>query len=178
MIDVTCIPTRGKRRLRHFAYLCPICGQLWARVRQDFGEHLWGAVHNSCETCPPAWANMEPGSIANHFEMDYTLAIADLPRDFQWREVELLARVDVARECAYNGSTIPKYELPMTLQDRIAELRSKVISKTETPEDLREAYRLLRAERMGASIRRETKAAATAKPDGASLLAKLQGLVS
>lgn len=64
-----------------------------------------------------------------------------------------------------------------TLNERIAELRSKVLAKTATPEELREGLRILRAERMGAAERRtERKAAETkikATVDVSALLAKL-----
>ena len=64
-----------------------------------------------------------------------------------------------------------------TLNERIAELRSKVLAKTATPEELREGLRILRAERMGAAERRTERKAVEAKAkapvDVSALLAKL-----
>lgn len=163
----------------HTAFCCVQCGEVWARLRRPQGR-FWFFQNRTCGSCPPGYFHHEvPGSLFCPYDsIDEWGGCKDLPLEALVREVELFAAIDNSTVRDYNESTLLNGQAKMELNTRIAELRNKVVAGTVTREELREAYAALRAARTSASVIREKKKAAEAKPDGAALLAKLAALGS
>lgn len=167
------------------AYFCSTCGGVWARIEVQ-PQCVWEVFSVPCRQHLPLAVfdyGKLPGSLT-HWSVRKAFTTAMLwpatldffPLEVLVREFDLLVGVDSSTVRAYSIPTIPPESLSMELTERIAELRSKVIAGTVTQEELREACAALRAARTSASIVREKRKAAEAKPDGAALLAKLAAL--
>ncbi len=63
------------------AYLCPKCGEVWARVETGSGE--WTSVRQSCRLCPP-FANEVPGSFL--LSWNWQMQLQDFPKEVLARE--------------------------------------------------------------------------------------------
>lgn len=172
---VTLEPVRGKDRNYHSAMFCMSCGKIWARLLRP-GSRYWVSFNRSCSACPQAWFNELPGSLADPYDAPFTGGYEELPLDALVREMELLAALDSSTVSVHTMASVSQEHLSMELTHRIAELRAKVLAGTVTKEELREACAALRSARTSASEVREQRKTAAAKPDGAAILAKLQGL--
>ena len=70
-----------------YAYLCPRCGNVWAR-RGVFPETQWMALHRTCRRCPSTDRFTRPGTIIQIWDRQF---IAQLPRALLERELLLYA---------------------------------------------------------------------------------------
>lgn len=186
MIEGTIIPGTY-RFLTSRLYCCYHCGTAWARLsyyHPDTGR-LMGFEPQKvcCENCPSLWPNEIPGSLADGVAL-FTdgHGTAHLPPELLYRELDMLEKLVLTTPKLLGNITPmePTTQSPLPrIEDRIAELRSKVLSKTITDAELREGIAALRADRTGASVRRtETKKreSATKQPvDVSALLAALLG---
>lgn len=74
-----------RRPVTSIAYLCPRCGDVWARVAVE-GASYWFAAHASCPRCAPYHSLDVPGSLW----MGHDLRFNDsMPDGLIKRELEL-----------------------------------------------------------------------------------------
>lgn len=76
-----------------FLYVCPQCGDAWARVRT--GGEGWQPIRLHCPGCPPAWGERWPGSLLTPFiwwegvfQTQLATALRILPDDWLHWEFE------------------------------------------------------------------------------------------
>ena len=52
-----------------FAYICPCCGEVWARA--FIANRPWQVLSRSCLECNKGWNGGEPGSLSLLWDGDY-----------------------------------------------------------------------------------------------------------
>jgi hypothetical protein len=164
VIVVRCLPLSLIRPLAaNEIYYSPYTGETWARL--DRGFPRWIASAHAAEGEKPYAFTVPPGTLARLPEQ-----IDEIPPEFLKREWSLWTSA-IASGIMNNSET----DMP-TLMDRIAELRVKVDSGTATDEELREALRMMREDRMTAGSRSAASKARKAPVDADQALKELFGL--
>lgn len=143
-------------------YYSPWTGQVWARI--DFGCKEWIGMRLPAERDPAYLNDYVNGSLFTDYD---SWILSGLPRDLLFREISLMIDLNSPTLSCYNCPTFEKEPVQMSpsVMEKIAMMRTKVLSNTITDEELREALRLMRADRVTATRAVESKKAAKAPMD-------------
>lgn len=150
----------------HWAYCCPTCGQIWARMQVP-GSTRWFFATRACPGCPPAYGEAS-GTLAITREQ-----LAALPSSLLEREFEIEGArwgLTSATQWGYNMALPSEEPMSTDIRERIAEIRSRVVAGTVTKSELIEAIQLLRSGRAAAAKARKP---AAPQVDGEAVLARL-----
>lgn len=147
------------RTTQNYVYVCGICGSQWARHIRAESSRDWWPVRRSCENCPSTTEDILPGSLADIWDPPVG-RYAELPRAYLLRELELEPAwgmvVADSTVYEYTSSTLPtqpmELKMDQDLQIKIAGYKAQSIAGTITDDQLREALKLLREDRMNAAL--------------------------
>lgn len=159
-VDGQSYPLRKAMFQWNSAYISPWTGLVWGRIDRGYKEYVartWPAPGEQ----PWPLRESVSGSLYSCYEIRMDMALAELPRELIDRELAVLKDSTSAIIPRYNVALDQKeIEAMNQIVERIALLRSKIASGVKMEDgELREAYALLRQERMSAA----TKAATTKK---------------
>ncbi len=132
---------------QNVVFISPYTGIAWARIER--GQRQWHA-HLAPSAEDPAWLEGQvPGSLLDY---NIELRIKELSRPLLEREFTVLSTFTSAMLCGYNveQSTTESPAMNNTLMERIAQLRIKIGQGDVTDEELREALKMMRADRVTA----------------------------
>ena len=146
----------------NYIYYSPWTGQTWARI--DFGCREWVSMRLPAALEPAYLSDFVNGSLFTSYDK---WILAYLPRELLMREISLMIDLNSPTLSCYNCPTFNNEVIQMSpsVMEKIAIMRTKVLAGTITDEELREALRIMRADRVTASRAVETKRAAKAPMD-------------
>lgn len=150
----------------------PWTGSEWARI--DLGFKEWIGERLPAKGERPYFTDYPPGSLFQNWR---SWLLEALPRELLLREVSLLIDLKSPTIECYNYPTFDA-EKPLmspSLMDKIAAMRTKVLSGQITDEELREAIKIMRADRITATRNVEAAKARKAPMDGDAALAAIFG---
>jgi hypothetical protein len=81
--SVFMIPPYGPGRYGwNCAYLCSVCGNIWARRISEQQPTTWYSVYFTCEKCQPRFAGDVPGSLLDTYDSGLSCPNSLLEREF------------------------------------------------------------------------------------------------
>lgn len=155
--------------LPNVTLISPWTGQQWAMLyRAGAGE--WVAMRVPAEG-ERGWLHESvPGSLLDCIEPG-----EELPKWSKYREIRLLGDLLPSIIAGYNGDTYSLDNgMTSSLVESIAELRAKCLTNEVTTEELRQAYKTMRGERLSAFHASRAKKEAAAGPDPNAVLERIR----